>query len=199
MNWLGFALLIGAVSAPAQSTWQGLQFGQSRAEAAQVLAAKKAVLNAGSSPQTATVTPDLAVQTSSPMLSANLRAEVANAPMYFTPVLSFDDGDKLKAITLTLDETKTFQATTELKGTKPLLTFIAGTSLYEQLSSKYGAPNTANGPCSDISLASLVGATTECNARWGSNGQTIELHWDYRSILDSLNFTVIYKPLPSAL
>ena len=188
-----------ALSAAAQSTWQGLQFGQDRAEAAQVMAAKQYNLNPGDAPRTATITPDFIIETSSSTLSANLRAQIAKAPMYFIPVLSFDASEKLNAVTLKLDEAKSFQATPALGGQKALLTFIAGTSLFEQLTNKYGKSISATGPCAEIDLASLVGATTECNARWSSNNQIVELHWDYRGRVQTLNLVVLYKPVPSSV
>lgn len=183
----------------AQATWQGLEFGMDRQKATEVLSAKGFSILQGGDLRTTILTPDFELKTNSAFLSSNLRDEVATAPMFLKPELTFDEHGKLEIVNLSLDQEHTFQTTPALREMVPLLAFIAGTSVYEQLTSKYGSPADSRGRCANIGLAGLVGSTTECTARWNVNHQSIELHWDYRDQIHKLSFSLAYSNVQSAL
>jgi hypothetical protein len=183
----------------AQTTWQGLQFGMDRQQVRDGLAKSNFSMQMGTDARVVTVTPDFELRTNSSTLSENLKPEIATAPVFFTPVLGFGAQDKLSIVKLSLDQSKTFQSTPGLNSNLPILTFLAGTSTYEQLISKYGPSSVTRGPCGNIPIAELVGSVTECTARWNGTGQTIELFWNYNWTLHSLNFTITYSELSSAL
>ena len=150
-------LCFGSVYAEAQATWQGLSFGMNRQQVRDALSARGFSLRGSDDSATSTAEPDFELKTTSATLSANLKPAVATAPMFFTPELSFDAQGRLHAIKLSLDQAKVLQSTPGLSlQTLPVLTYIAGTSVYEQLTAKYGGPVTTRGPCGNINLAVLV-------------------------------------------
>jgi hypothetical protein len=200
MRLCGLFLCIGAsCTCVAQTTWQGLQFGTDRQQVRDELAKSNFSVQQGADARIVIVTPDFELRTSSSTLSEALKPEIASASVFFTPVLGFGAKDKLSIVRLSLDQSKTFQSTPALNSNLPNLTFLAGTSSYEQLISKYGPPAATRGPCGSIPIAELVGFVTECSARWNGAGQTIELFWNYNWTLSSLTFTITYSELSDAL
>jgi hypothetical protein len=193
-----YCLTVGCVCS-AQTSWQGLRFGMASQEARELLLAKQLKMQPAPALRTFTVLPDFELKTDSAHLSANLRDEIATATMYFGPQLSFDGQDKLQTITLTLDQTKVFQTTPAFNNNLPILTMVAGTSLYEQLTAKYGRPAAARGPCADVPSAGLVGSITECDAKWNAGGQSIELFWNYNWPTRNLLLFVRYSSANSGL
>jgi len=183
----------------AQATWQGLQFGMNIQQASDLLSSKQFSVRQGATPKSYIVSPDFELKTESAYLSSNLKDDIATAPMYFGPQLSFDDQGKLESVTLSLDQAKVFQTTPAFNGNLPMLTMVAGTSLYEQLTSKYGSPIDVRGPCANIPVASLVGSVTECSAKWSWNSQSIELFWSHNWPLRKLALFVKYFAVGSSL
>lgn len=183
----------------AQTTWEGLHFGTDRKEVSNTLEKYNFSPLGNGRAGSVTVTPDFKLPTNSSVLSANLRPDIASAPVFFTPTLTFGTQDKLSSVKLTIDPKHTFQSTPALNSNLPLLAYLAGTSTYEQLQEKYGRPESIQGPCAEISLASLVGAITQCNAQWSVLGQTIDLFWAYSWPVQRLQFTITYSKPTSGL
>jgi hypothetical protein len=186
-------------SAVAQTTWQGLEFGADRQKISETLASKQFLLQPRKDSGTADVIPDFELQTKSAVLLSTYKAPVAEAPTFFRPELGFDTHGQLETVKLYIDPEKSFQVSPALRGSLPVLTFVAGTSLYEQLTSKYGAAATKHGPCENIPLSELVGSITQCSARWNSNNQSIELFWEYNWRPEKLIFLVTYSKVSSSL
>lgn len=200
MKGIGLLLCLGvSCSCVAQTTWQGLQFGMDRQQVRDSLGKSGFSAQPGPDATVAIVTPDFELPTNSSYLSQNLKPEIASASVYFTPALGFGPQDKLLVVKLVLDQSKTFQVTPALGSNLPTLTFLAGTSAYEQVVGKYGPLASTRGPCASIPIAELVGSVTDCSARWNSSGQTIELFWDYNWMRRSLTFTITYSGLSSGL
>jgi hypothetical protein len=176
------SVLLLVANLQAQTTWQGLSFGTKRQQVRDTLSAKGFSLRDADDAKTSTAEPDFEVKTNSPTLVANLKPSVATAPMFFTPELTFDAHGKLQAIKLNLDQAKVLGATPAIQ-LLALLPYIAGTSVYEQLTAKYGPPATRRGPCDDIEIASLVGTAQECSAKWNGDGQTIDLFWSWSGLI----------------
>jgi hypothetical protein len=109
----------------AQATWQGLEFGMDSKKAAEVLSAKGFSILQSSDLRTAILTPDFELKTNSSFLSANLRDEVATAPMFLKPELTFDEHGKLETVNLSLDQENTFQTTPALKGMRAFFSIFS--------------------------------------------------------------------------
>jgi hypothetical protein len=192
---IGAVLFLAMSYAQGQTTWQGLSFGMKHEQVRDALSAKGFSLHGSDEATTSTAEPDLEVKTNSATLSSNLKPPVANASMFFKPELSFDAQGGLQSVKLDLDQAKVFQSTPALQP-MALLPYIAGTSVYEQLTGKYGPPTAKRGPCDNISLASLVGSAQECSAKWNGAGQTIELFWNWTGLIgrpEKLSFFVSYS------
>jgi hypothetical protein len=186
-------------SSYAQITWQGLQFGMNRQQVKDSLSAKSFSTRDSRDATIVTVDPDFELKTNSAILSSNFKTEVASASMFFKPDVAFGAQSGLQTIKLELDQAKIFQSAPAFQSSLPLLTTIAGTSAYEQLTGKYGPPVSKRGPCDDIPLASLIGSIQECSAKWKDNGQTIELFWSYNWHLRNLSFSITYSATASGL
>ncbi|MGA2334655.1 MAG: hypothetical protein ABSG08_04710 [Terriglobales bacterium] len=192
---IGVVLFFGVSYAQAQTTWQGLSFGMKHQQVRDTLSAKGFSLHGSDEATTATVEPDLEVKTNSATLSANLKPVVATASMFFKPELSFDVQGGLQTVKLDLDQAKVLQSTPALQPLA-ILPYIAGTTVFEQLTGKYGPPDATRGPCDNISLASLVGTVQECSAKWKDAGQTIELFWSWSGLIgrpEKLSFFISYS------
>jgi hypothetical protein len=192
---IGVVLFLSMNYAQAQTTWQGLSFGMKHQQVRDALSAKGFSLHGSDESTTSTAEPDLEVKTNSATISANLKQSVATASMFFKPELGFDAQGRLQTVKLNLDQAKVLQSTPSLQ---PLavLPYIAGTSVYEQLTRKYGSPTATRGPCDNISLASLVGSVQECSAKWNDAGQTIELFWSWSGLIgrpEKLSFFISYS------
>lgn len=182
-----------------QTTWQGLQFGMNRQQARDILSAKSFSLRDGRDTGSNIVDPDFELETNSAILSSNFKAGVATASMFFKPELVFGTQGGLQTVKLDLDQARAFQSAPAFQSNAALLTAIAGTSVYEQLTGKYGQPVGKRGPCDSISVATLIGSIQECSARWKDSGQTIELFWSYNWPLRKLSFFITYSGTASGL
>ncbi len=192
---IGLVLFFSMACSQAQTTWQGLSFGMKRQQVRETLSTKGFSLQGGDEAITPIAEPDLEVKTKSATISANLKPPLADASMFFKAELSFDAQDRLQSVKLNLDQPKVIQATPAIRPLA-MLPYIAGTSVYEQLTRKYGAPTASRGPCDNISLASLVGTVQECSARWIDGGQAIELFWSWSGLIgrpEKLSFFISYS------
>jgi hypothetical protein len=184
----------------AQTTWQGLSFGMKHQQVRDTLSARGFSLHGSDEATRFTAEPDLEVKTNSATLSSNLKPAIATASMFFKPELSFDAQGGLQSVRLDLDQAKTLQTTPALQPLA-MITYIAGASVYEQLTGKYGPPTAKRGPCDDIGLASLVGTVQECSAKWKDAGQTIELFWSWSGLMghpEKLSFFISYSSVVTA-
>ena len=196
MKLLSGVIVISAIYA--QTSWQGLQFGMNRQQVRDALLAKNFSVR-DLDATTYSVEPDFEVKTNSPFLAANFKAEIASASMFFKPAAIFDARNGLQTIKLELDQAKVFQSAPAFQSNVPALTAIAGTSIYEQLTGKYGPPVSKRGPCDNIPVASLIGSIQECSAKWKDSGQTIDLFWSYNWPLRKLSFFVTYSAVAATL
>jgi hypothetical protein len=191
-------LLVSVECAHTQTTWQGLAFGMNHQQVRETLAARGFSLHGAADAPISVAEPDVEVKTNTPTLSLSLKAPFATAPVFFKPQLTFDDKGGLKAVRLLLDQDKTLQTTPALQPMGIVL-FIAGTSIYEQLTGKYGSPVAKRGPCDNISPADLVGSAQDCSVKWKDSaqpGQTIELFWSWSGLVgrpQKLVFFILYS------
>jgi hypothetical protein len=184
-----------------QTTWQGLQFGMNRQQARDVLSANGFSLREGRDSGSNIVDPDFELKTNSPILSSNYNPDVASASMFFKPELVFGTQGGLQTVKLDLDQARVAQSAPAFRSNAGtvLLTVVAGTSVYEQLTGEYGQPVGARGPCNNTSASRLVGSIQECSAKWKDSGQTIELFWSYNWPLQKLSFFITYSGTASGL
>jgi hypothetical protein len=195
-------LLVGVLLVTAsygQTPWQGLQFGMNRQEVRDILSVKSFSLRDGRDSGSNIVDPDFELKTNSAILSSNFKPEVASASMFFKPELAFGTQGSLQTVKLDLDQARVFQSAPAFRSDPALLTAIAGTSVYEQLTGKYGQRVGMRGPCDNISVVTLIGSIQECSVKWKDSGQTIELFWSYNWPLRKLSFFITYSGTVSGL
>jgi hypothetical protein len=157
MKFLICILVVISSYAQTQTSWQGLRFGMNRQQVRETLSAKSFSLLDGRDATTSTVMPEFELKTNSAILSSNLKPGFASAPMFFKPEVAFDHQGNLQTIKLDLDQSKVAESTPALRSNVELITYIAGTSAYEQLTGKYGPPAVKRGPCDNIHLHRWLG------------------------------------------
>jgi hypothetical protein len=152
-----------AATAPAQSTWKNLHFGQSRDDVRTALTAQ-----------------DIAVET-----SQEGSLESTSDYQLFVPGLRhtlplhaqfrFTDAGGLMDITLNLDLPAMRQTYTEFRTDETLLTF-ASDRLTRALTNIYAAPVSTTSEC-DADPSTFANKPTGCTIDWHGTAQSIAIEW----------------------
>jgi hypothetical protein len=163
----------------AQSTWKGLRFGMSEAEARKTYGGtlRKEVTEGQE-----TVLVDDSVELLGAALS--VRAEVR---------LSLGKAGKLEVINIIA---KNPFANEKDQSSASGSSLAAVTELTSRLTDKYGKPVTEDGDCRLTAEMLLSRKPALCNDMWKSEGQNIKMFW---SVFDGRlrDFLLSYKPVPA--
>lgn len=170
----------------AQSTWNGLRFGESHAEVAQALKAKGMTIDEAA--------PDVInVQSTYEVSAPDTPVKIP----FRVQVLFSKSG--LRQVNLGLDSDSIVQKIGNLYSAIE----IVNRSMKNALTAKYGAPIAKDAGC-DAEGNSLVekmleGGEVQCNASWRSEGQLISVDWWADQARKSFTYVLSYEGSSSDL
>jgi hypothetical protein len=181
-----FVYMVAFVLA-AQPTWNGLRFGMGIDDAKRQMTAQGLDLQpVEADEKRQTATPDYELKPPDLVFSIPFKAE-----LYF-------DSTGLSGVNLALDEPK-FSA--DVKTDIVVAVPLAVNYIYDTLVTKYGAPVSVDGPCSNLTFETLLKSrtTVRCEAKWRGDSQIITVTWWYGRNPEHFAYLIQYKRLATEL